>query len=92
MAGLRNGLGDSMQPAAENAAMKFRFPTSDEFDRWRVMPRVLVALYGFVCWQTFVWFTALPDPTASQTTFATGIWGAAAAWFGFYVNSGGRVK
>ena len=57
-------------------------------DAWRVVPRVMVLAYGFVCWQTFAWFTGLPDPSTAQTTFATGIWGAAAAWFGFYVNSG----
>lgn len=62
----------------------------ETLDKWRVVPRLLVVLYGIVCWQTFDWFTALADPTGPQTTFATGIWGAAAAWFGFYVNSGSK--
>lgn len=64
----------------------------ETFDKWRVIPRLLVAVYGFMCWQTFDWFTTLPNPTPSQTAFATAIWGAAAAWFGFYVNSGQKVK
>lgn len=61
---------------------------AEVIDAWRIVPRVMVIAYGFICWQTFQWFTGLPDPTVAQTTFATGIWGAAAAWFGFYVNSG----
>ncbi len=64
----------------------------ETFDRWRVIPRLLVTLYGFMCWQTFEWFTGLPAPTGAQTTFASAIWGAAAAWFGFYVNSGGKTN
>lgn len=66
--------------------------TPEAFDRWRVVPRLLVALYGFICWQTFEWFTALPDPTSTQATFATAIWGGAAVWFGFYVNTRGTKE
>jgi len=62
--------------------------TPEQLDKWRVVPRLLVTLYGAMCWYVAVWFMALPDPSGSQTTFATAIWGAAAAWFGFYVNSG----
>ena len=63
---------------------------ADRVDAWRVIPRLLISLYGFMCWHVADWFMALPDPTTSQTTFATAIWGAAAVWFGFYVNSGHR--
>ena len=62
----------------------------ETLDKWRVVPRLLVLLYGFVCWETFDWFTGLDVPIAEQTAFASTIWGAAAAWFGFYVNSGKR--
>lgn len=68
--------------------MPFRWPTPDEIDRWRVMPRLLVALYGYICHDVYVWFIGLSDPTANQMAFATAIWGGAAVWFGFYVNSG----
>lgn len=30
----------------------------------------------------------LESPTTQQTSFATGLWAAAAAWFGFYAKSG----
>lgn len=62
--------------------------TSETLNRWRVAPRVLVMLYGYVCWDVAAWFMALPDPSAPQAAFVSTIWGAAAAWFGLYVNSG----
>jgi hypothetical protein len=31
---------------------------------------------------------SLQDPSNAQTTFVSVIWGASAAWFGLYVNSG----
>lgn len=62
--------------------------TPEQLDAWRVVPRLLVTLYGFMCWYVAMWFMSLPDPSGPQTTFATAIWGAAAGWFGFYVNSG----
>lgn len=65
-----------------------RWPTTADIDGWRVIPRALVTLYGVQCWLVGEWFMALPDPSPSQTAFTATIWGAAAAWFGLYVNSG----
>lgn len=62
----------------------------EQFDAWRPVPRLLVTLYGLMCWHVTDWFMMLPDPTTQQVTFATAIWGGAAAWFGFYVNSGAK--
>jgi hypothetical protein len=58
------------------------------FDGWRVIPRLLIALYGWMCYNVADWFMALPEPSMAQVTFVSTVWGAAAAWFGFYVNSG----
>lgn len=63
---------------------------SELLNAYRVVPRVLVLCYGVVCWNTWAWFTDLPDPTTTQMTFASTIWGAAAIWFNFYVSSGGK--
>lgn len=58
------------------------------FAEWRVIPRLLVTLYGWVCYDTHLWFKALSTPNDAQQLYAIAIWGAAAVWFGFYVNSG----
>ena len=62
--------------------------TPQALDQWRVVPRLLIALYGYICWETHQWFIALDDPTNPQQLYASVIWGAAAAWFGFYTKTG----
>ena len=62
--------------------------TPEVVDRWRIVPRVLVALYGLCFWRVSEWFMALPDPSASQAAFVSTMVGAAAGFFGLYVNSG----
>lgn len=62
----------------------------DKFNQWRVIPRILVALYGLYCFHVGDWYMALEIPTTEQTAFATVIWGAAAAWFKFYVSTGNK--
>lgn len=32
---------------------------SELFDAWRVVPRILVCAYGFMCWEIVVWYTNL---------------------------------
>lgn len=54
----------------------------------RIIPRLLIILYGYICYDTHQWFQTLQDPTTAQQMYANIIWGAAAAWFGLYVNSG----
>lgn len=59
-------------------------------DAFRVVPRIMVTLYGMVCVVVLNWYFGLDDPTTQQTTFATAIWGAAAAWFHFYTATGNK--
>lgn len=64
----------------------------DCIDHLRVVPRVMCLGYGYVCWRTWEWYTLLLEPTTQQVTFATGIFGAAAVWFGLYVNTRRRQQ
>jgi len=64
----------------------------DTVDRWRVIPRALITLYGVQCWRVGEWFMALAAPTMEQAAFVSVLWGAAAVWFNFYVNSGPKGK
>ena len=61
---------------------------ADRVNSWRIIPRVLMALYGYMAFEVAMWFMGLEAPTTPQVTFVSTIWGAAAMWFGFYVNSG----
>lgn len=61
-------------------------------NRWRVIPRLMIGLYGYMFYRVAEWFMALPDPTAAQSAFVSVIVGASAAFFGLYVNSGASLK
>ncbi len=61
---------------------------ADAFDAWRVVPRLLVGLYGYLLYVASTWFMGLPDPTNTQAAFISTMFGAAAAIFGLYTNSG----
>ena len=53
---------------------------------WRTVPRIMMALYGLVFYNTMQWFMALDAPNNAQAGFVSVVVGAGAAWFGLYVN------
>ena len=59
-------------------------------DKWRIVPRIMVLMYGYIFYEVSQWFMGLVAPTMPQATFVSVIVGAAAAFFGLYVNSGGK--
>jgi hypothetical protein len=68
--------------------IKYEIP--EMLDNWRVIPRLLIFLYAIVFYQTMIWFMGLDAPNNAQAGFVSVIVGAGAAWFGLYVNSGGK--
>jgi len=55
-------------------------------DRIRLIPRILITGYGYLLYDAHFWFKTLPDPTTAQQLYMNIIWGASAAWFGFYTG------
>lgn len=66
--------------------------TPEMVSRWRIVPRIIVVLYGYTFWKVTEWFMGLADPTATQAAFISAVVGAGAAFFGLYVNSGASLK
>jgi len=66
--------------------------SAEQLDRWRIIPRLLMLLYGIAFYKCVEWFMALPDPSMAQAGFVSTVVGAGAAWFGLYVGSGHRKK
>jgi hypothetical protein len=64
------------------------FKLAQAVDDWRLVPRILVVLYGHLFYNVADWFMNIPDPTIAQTGFVSTIVGSAAAIFGLYVSSG----
>lgn len=63
-------------------------PLHIQFNNWRVIPRLLIFLYGYMFYNVTEWFMTLPEPSNPQAAFLSTFVGAGAAWFGLYVNSG----
>lgn len=61
--------------------------TPSQLNEWRVIPRIIVALYGYMFYEICVWFMSLPEPTTQQAGFVSTIVGSGAAFFGLYVNA-----
>ena len=57
----------------------------------RIMPRLMIGLYGYLFYDVTTWFMNLTDPTMAQAAFVSTMVGAGAGFFGLYVNSGGAV-
>ena len=66
--------------------------SAERIDRWRIIPRLLMLLYGIAFYKCMVWFMELPEPSMAQAGFVSTVVGAGAAWFGLYVGSGHRKK
>ena len=57
-------------------------------NRLRIIPRVIVAGYGWMCWIVVQWFMVLPSPDTQQAALVTTVVGAAGMIFGFYMQGG----
>lgn len=64
----------------------------EALNRWRIIPRLLVAGYAVLVWVVSDWFMALAEPTGAQSAFASAVIGAGSVVFGFYANTGGTDK
>ena len=57
------------------------------FNEWRVVPRIILMLYGYMMYESYAWFTSLDNPTTQQVSFVSTVWGLFAAVSGFYLNT-----
>lgn len=66
--------------------------TPELINQWRIIPRMMLSLYGYMFYRVAEWFMSLPEPNAAQSAFVSVMVGAAAAFFGLYVSSGASLK
>ena len=59
---------------------------------WRMIPRLLMALYCYAFYTVTTWFMAMPAPTMEQAGFVSVVVGAGAGFFGLYVGSSKKVQ
>ena len=64
--------------------------TPETLNKWRIIPRLAVVIFFYLLIKATFWFMGLTDPSNAQSLFISAVWGAAAAFFGFYMNTGGK--
>jgi len=75
--------------ALVNSPKKFRGfleAVANLLDLFRIIPRVLMAVYLIILWDVVQWFQALPDPNAPQSAFISVVFGSLAGIFGLYLG------
>jgi hypothetical protein len=77
-----------MKNIIKNTWHFFKCELPELMGNWRLIPRLLMAMYCYAFYSVTAWFMAMPDPTNAQAGFVSVVVGAGAAWFGLYVNSG----
>lgn len=60
--------------------------------KWRVFPRLFSAIYIVLMILTVLWIIGHQHINATDAAFASTVFGAGAAWFKFYVQSGPGTK
>ena len=50
--------------------------SSERIDRWRIVPRLLMILYGIAFYECMMWFMELPEPSMAQAGFVSTVVGA----------------
>ena len=65
--------------------------TPENFDKWRIVPRLLTLLFGIQVWKVGEWAMSLTDPTTQQIAFVSVVFSSVPVWFGLYVNSGPKT-
>ena len=78
--------------AAQNRWVQRCSMVAECLNRLRIIPRMIVASYGYLVWTMVQWFQTLPDATTQQVTLVTTIAAMAPVVFGFYMNGGTTKK
>ena len=74
--------------ANETKLVRYCTMMSECLNRLRIIPRVIVAAYGYLVWMMVTWFMALGEPSTQQMALVTTISGMAPIVFGFYMQGG----
>lgn len=61
---------------------------AERIDALRLVPRAIMAGYGWIVWETLHWYYVLPNPSAEQTAALGAVITAAGAATKFYVETG----
>jgi hypothetical protein len=61
---------------------------SESFDKWRVIPRILMTAMIVMTYRVVEWFMTLPEPSLEQAGLVSVMTGALTGAFGLFLGSG----
>ncbi len=64
--------------------------TPAQVNAWRIIPRLAVVIFLYLLIECNWWFFALAEPNTAQSVGFSAVWGAAAAFFKFYMETGNK--
>ena len=60
--------------------------TVETFLKWKILPRLMMAIMTLMSWRCAEWFMNLEDPTAAQSAFVSVVMGAMTGAFGIWMR------
>jgi hypothetical protein len=64
--------------------------TVETFLKWKILPRLMMAIMTLMSWRCAEWFMNLDNPTAAQSAFVSVVMGAMTGAFGVWMNNEGK--
>lgn len=61
--------------------------TVETFLKWKILPRLMMAVMTLMSWRCAEWFMNLPDPTSAQSAFVSVVMGAMTGAFAVWMRS-----
>ena len=62
----------------------------ETFLKWKILPRLMMAIMTLMSWRCAEWFMNLDNPTAAQSAFVSVVMGAMTGAFGVWMNNEGK--
>ena len=59
-------------------------------NEWRILPRVIVALFMYLCYWVASWYMNLGDPSTQQAAFVSTVFATVPMVFNFYCQTGDK--
>jgi hypothetical protein len=60
--------------------------TVEIFLKWKILPRLMMAIMTLMSWRVVEWFMTLPDPSPSQAGLVSVVTGAMTGAFAIWMN------
>lgn len=61
--------------------------TVEAFLKWKILPRLMMAVMTLMSWRCAEWFMNLEDPTSAQSAFVSVVMGAMTGAFAVWMRS-----